>query len=295
MGTESQSEGSSSSHDVLNPTAGDNIEGDSTQPPKRSPAYVSPIPKIGTITPISPDIQIPALDRPRLSPFIGALLIGKPIDEDGDIVDEKTGQVLARAGGDLPSIVGRVVSNSQGDILGNDGELLGYVADVELGRTRPLISPEQPRSLFELMGKAANSLMVDHQGKMLDASGLIVGKFYCHEDSTHDADNAEGSKPNDKTERRQQQPSCQSPPLTPPTEQQPEQQKAQPTTGDSSNAGQRQGTEERKNAKAWKKENLDESPSDIFLDVKSTREGVQLTIRIPTVFPAPKAAPPVSP
>ncbi|EGS21282.1 uncharacterized protein CTHT_0031350 [Thermochaetoides thermophila DSM 1495] len=292
MGTESQSQ-RSSSQNILNPRAGDNIEGDPTQPTKRSPAYVSPIPKIGTFTPMFQDIQIPALGRPRLSSFIGTLLIGKPIDEDGDIVDEKTGQVLARAGGDLPSIVGRVVSNSQGDILGDDGKLLGYVADVELGRTRPPISPEQPRSLFELMGKAASSLMVDHQGNILDASGFIVGKFYCHEDAIHDADNAEGNMPpNDKTERRQQQPSCQSQHLTTPPEQQPEQQKAQPT-GDSSNAGQNQGSE-RTNARAWKKESPEESPSDIFLDVKSTREGVQLTIRIPTVFPAPRLAPPDS-
>ena len=46
--------------------------------------------------------------------------------------------------------------------------------------------------------------------------------------------------------------------------------------------------EEKQNAQSWRKEDKGESPSDIFLDVKSTREGIQLTILF---LPAPELWP----
>ncbi|KAK0641513.1 hypothetical protein B0T16DRAFT_515751 [Cercophora newfieldiana] len=168
--------------------------------------------------------------RPKLPPFVGSFLRGKTVDESGDIRDDKTGQLLARAGGDLPSIVGRKVSNSQGDILGDDGELLGKRREEELERER-----EKER-------------MERGEGK-----------------------GAEEEKGGED-----------------PVPQQPEQEKKQ------ERPPRRTEEERRENAQAWRKENPGESPSDIFLDVKSTTEGIQLTIRIPTVFGGQQVRPNIS-
>jgi hypothetical protein len=281
----------------------------------RSPAYVAPIPKIGSIKSVSPGIQINTPDRPELPAFVGSLLIGKLVDEDGDIVDEETGQVLAHAAGDLPSMMGRRVSNAQGDILGDDGELLGYVADIEWPRARPPPT-SAPRSLADLMGRATSSLMVDHAGNILDGSGNVVGKFHDNNNPLHRKEKEEkeareraqsrgleegSEKPGDGQQQQQQQPPRPTP-LTPSSphgqeEKEKDQEKPQPQSAPSEESQRkpRRTEEEReKNAEDWRKENPNESPSDIFLDVKSTREGIQLTIRIPTVFNGQQTTPHIS-
>ncbi|KAK4165278.1 hypothetical protein QBC43DRAFT_209024 [Cladorrhinum sp. PSN259] len=274
----------------------------------KSPAYVAPIPKIGSIPKISPSGISLTAERPKLPPFVGSFLVGKTVDESGDIVDERTGQVLARAGGDLPEIVGRKVSNREGDILGDNGELLGYVADVEIERksgTSPqLPQAGQPRSLFDLMGRSNASLMVDHLGNILDANGEVVGRLHDNNNPLHRKERddeatreriqqmaaagpsstrkqqppkmaqEEPSPPPKSPKRRSQSQPPQSPPPLP-----------QPQPAEQSQPRPRRTEDERRqNAEAWRKENPGESPSDIFLDVKSTTEGIQLTIRIPTVF-----------
>ncbi|KAM7203832.1 hypothetical protein V8F20_003838 [Naviculisporaceae sp. PSN 640] len=280
------------------------------------PAYVAPIPKIGPIPPvppISPSFGIPvsaAPERPKLPPFVGSFLLGKKVDEYGDIVDERTGQVLARAGGDLPSIVGREVSNRQGDILGDNGELLGYVADIEIERkgsgSRTASgsgSPglPQPRSLFEIMSRSNASLMVDHLGNILDTEGNVVGKFHDNNNPLHRKNKEEREtkeepekKPvpaaqeqheegddrtqgNESSKQKQKEPEKQPAPSAEEPEQ--ESESSQPRRP------RRTEEERRANAQAWRKENPGESPSDIFLDVKSTTEGIQLTIRIPGNYP----------
>ncbi|KAK5660428.1 hypothetical protein OQA88_12972 [Cercophora sp. LCS_1] len=251
------------------------------------PAYVAPIPKIGSIPPISPTIP----ERPALPPFVGSFLMGKPVDESGDIIDDKTGQVLARAGGDLPSIVGRRVSNRQGDILGDDGELLGYVADIEIerkGSTSSAQSPRSlgPRSLFELMGRSNASLMVDEAGNILDAGGNVVGKFHDNNNPLHRKEKEEKEKEKSYAPEEQKpppKPAREEPPTKPEAESEPEQRRPRRTE-----------EERRANAEAWRKEKPGESPSDIFLDVKSTTEGIQLTIRIPTVFGGQQVRPNIS-
>lgn len=276
----------------------------------KSPAYVAPIPRIGIISPkVSPGIQISATDRPELPSSVGTLLIGKLIDEDGDVIDEETGQVLAHAAGDLPSMVGRRVSNAQGDILSDDGELLGYVADIEWPKDRPP-STAPPRSLFDVMGRATSSLMVDQAGNILDASGNVVGTFHDNNNPLHrkekeEKDAREGlqqepreqsGKQPEEEDARQQRSSVPIP--TPTSPQQTEEQakaRSESTTGGKSQTRPRRTEEEsRQNAEAWRKENPNESPSDIFLDVKSTREGIQLTIRIPTVFNGQQTTPHIS-
>lgn len=270
-----------------------NSETEQQDPPERprTPAYVAPIPKIAAIPQISPATQISTTERPQLSPLIGSLLVGKTVDEYGDIIDEKTGTVLAHAAGDLPSLVGRKVSNSMGDILGDSGELLGYVTDVETGRgssaNLPPAPPAMPRSLFDMMGRSTASLMVDHLGNIIDANGNVVGKF-------HDNNNPLHRKEKEEREARERStpgaephagppPPAHQPPEKPEDEQQ-EQERPRSPPSQGQPRPRRTEEERRQNAQAWRKENPSESPSDIFLDVKSTRDGIQLTIRIPTVF-----------
>ncbi|KAK4146561.1 uncharacterized protein C8A04DRAFT_25477 [Dichotomopilus funicola] len=293
----------------------------------KTPAYVAPIPKIGGIPKISPGIsgiQISDANRPQLPDFVGELLKGKLVDEDGDIIDEKIGQVLAHAAGDLPSMVGRRVANVQGDILGDNGELLGYVADVEWPRARPPPSTTtggQPRSLFDLMGRATSSLMVDHAGNILDGEGNVVGKFHDNNNPLHrkekeeraEVEKQKGSTGDDETEQSPAPAPKPPPPQSAEQHQQeyeeesgqddedeedPEQEPSQSPPGGNDEKQQkrprRTEEERRKNAEAWRKENPNESPSDIFLDVKSTREGIQLTIRIPTVFNGQQTTPHIS-
>jgi hypothetical protein len=224
--------------------------------------------------------------------LIGALLVGKVVNEDGDIVDEGSGQVLARTAGDLPSMVGRRISNAQGDILGDNGELLGYVADIEWGLARPPPTAS-PRSLFDVMGRARSSLMVDHLGNILDPSGNVVGKFLdknnpLHRKEKEEREARERREALPKDDQEKQPPH----PTAAPPQQQQEQSESAPPQGQQ--RPRRTEEERRRNAEAWRKENPNESPSDIYLDVKSTREGIQLTIRIPTTFNGQQSTPHIS-
>ncbi|KAH7626352.1 hypothetical protein B0T09DRAFT_350659 [Sordaria sp. MPI-SDFR-AT-0083] len=289
------------------------------------PAYVSPIGKIGPIGSIpkissSPSnsekggISVSPGSRPQLPAFIGSYLKGKTVDEYGDIIDPQTGTILARAGGDLPSIVGRQVSNSQGDILGDEGELLGYVEDVEIGKKTA--SPEKPMmSLAEVMSKNKATLMVDHEGNILDAQGNVVGKFLDKNNPMHkerqEKEEREKRQRQKKQEqkvmgkgkgkaREEEQEEDGGIPAPPQYEEADEDKDEDEEEGEGgpedeeeeeksqreqqSRPPRRTEEERRANAAAWRKENPGESPSDIFLDVKSTTEGIQLTIRIPTVF-----------
>lgn len=283
---------SNSTDDIIEIESAQSDEEEESQKPTslpertKTPAYVAPIPKIGSIPPISPNIP----ERPSLPPFVGSFLLGKQVDESGDIIDDKTGQVLARAGGDLPSIVGRRVSNRQGDILGDDGELLGYVADIEIERKGSTSSAQSPRtpgpkSLLDLMRRSSASLMVDEAGNILDANGNIVGKF-------HDNNNPLHRKEKEKEKEKTPAPETQKP--LPPQPMQEEPQQDEPGPEPEQRRPRRTEEERRANAEAWRKEKPGESPSDIFLDVKSTTEGIQLTIRIPTVFGGQQVRPNIS-
>lgn len=300
------------------------------------PAYVAPIPKIGPISPISP-VSHPfgtPPGRPPLPKFVGSFLVGRTVDEAGDIVDETTGQVLARAAGDLPSIVGRTVSNSKGDILGDDGELLGWVADLEIerkGSNAGGISPSIPfsgaspvgaslagmKSLAEMMGRANASLMVDPVGNILDTEGNVVGKFHDNNNPAHRKEREEQERAKaaalkaaadravrqavaaQEAEKRAEAAEAdagegaakQAP--TPPEEDEEGEHEPECKCSCGKKKPRRTEEERRENAAAWRKEKPGESPSDIFLDVKSTTEGIQLTIRIPTVFNGSQVRPTV--
>lgn len=259
--------------------------------PKDSPAYVAPIggiPKIPSIDPIehnfhpTPPPEGESSDPPKRLPIYQIPkdhLVGKTIDEFGDILDDE-GDVLGRVEGDLPSMVGRTISNARGDVLGDEGELLGYVAEVETGEGQQQESKQQPPTwdLAEVMkamaaaGQGPGGLRVDPFGNILDAEGNVVGSF--HDNKTGFGKKAEqdGSGKSGKSGKARSKQSGS--------------KQRHETSGSGDQAESSSESPPRENAQSHRKEPEERkpSPSDIFLDVKSTTEGIQLTIRIPTVF-----------
>lgn len=289
---------------ATSPSPEDNIKPneDDSQPPQqpestpqdKPPANVTPIPRIGPIAPMA-SISPASPTRPKLPPHVGSFLMGKTVDDSGDIIDVKTGQVLARAAGDLPSMVGRTVSNRQGDILGDDGELLGYVADIEIepqGSASASPPPGvKPKSLFEVMGRSNASLMVDEEGNILDTSGNVVGKFHDNNNPLHRKEREEREAREKAEGKKEDKKEAGEGPRPKPIPSIPNPRFAD---GEETRPHRRTEEERKENAEAWRKEKPDESPSDIFLDVKSTVEGIQLTIRIPTVFRGQQMKPNIS-
>lgn len=208
-------------------------------------------------------------------------LVGMTIDEWGDIVDDK-GEVLGRVEGDLPSMIGRQVSNARGDVLGDDGGLLGYVAEIGPGKGHPeppkqavpTWSLEDVEKAMAAAGKGPGGLRVDPFGNILDAEGNSVGSFH---DNVSGFGRKSGAFPESAPISDAEDSRSQSRP-----DSRPKQPKAKPAPRSEKPEGT--ATERRDKAQRQRKEENPLNPSDIFLDVKSTTEGIQLTIRIPTVF-----------
>ncbi|ROW04594.1 hypothetical protein VMCG_05071 [Cytospora schulzeri] len=255
--------------------------------PKDSPAYVAPIGsvKVPPIEPISfpkppPEDSPEAAGKTPVYQIPKDHLVGKKIGDFGEIVDEKGG-VLGRVEGDLPSMVGRTISNARGDVLGDDGELLGYVAEVETGEgQQKQSSPQHPTwDLADVMkamaaqGEGPGGLRVDPFGNILDGEGNVVGSFHDNRSGFGRKKAPGGGNGNDGGSKARSQSSQ---PKEAPKENKPDGQ-----TGASASQSQPP-----RNAQSFRNqpEERQESPSDIFMDVKSTTEGIQLTIRIPTVF-----------
>lgn len=279
------------SGDSPGPEQGQNPGGLRKKTPKDSPAYVAPIggiPKINPIEPIehnfhpTPPPEGESPDQPKKLPIYQISkdhLVGKTIDEFGDILDDE-GAVLGRVEGDLPSMVGRTISNARGDVLGDDGELLGYVAEVETGEGQQQESKEQPPTwdLAEVMkamaaaGQGPGGLRVDPFGNILDAEGSVVGSF-------HDNKNGFGKKVNDGESGKSGNPA-----KARSKQSGSEQKHKTPESGEQAESSFESRPRENAQSHRNEPEERKPSPSDIFLDVKSTTEGIQLTIRIPTVF-----------
>ncbi|KAI1092047.1 hypothetical protein F5B19DRAFT_238325 [Rostrohypoxylon terebratum] len=187
---------------------------------------VSPIPKIPKIAPIG---MAPPPDLRRLALGVG----GHVIDDVGNIVNGSE-EVLGHVTGDLPAMVGREVADN-GEVYGDDGEVIGYVSENFVGPPPPADIPE----------KILGGLKVDHEGNILDTNGNIIGRF--NEKAGENGDLASFMKPSKSGESQ-------------PDDEPQEKKKPQVNA------------------------HTGGSPSDIFLDVKSTTDGIQLTIRIPTTF-----------
>lgn len=305
------------------------IIGHVTDAYQKEPAYIAPIGPIGAIPgvdgvegvePLGPrgvsgEDHVPSSNRPRFPVWLTARLVGKTIDEYGNLVDTD-GSVLGRVAGDLPSMVGRAVSSKRGDVLGDDGELLGYVAEIadknqrkgkeveveEEGEVytdagsdvegpaededeKAGASSQQtssPTSIDQYIGIPSASLQVDHRGNILDSLGNIIGHF---------RDTSKDPKPEEGTAGAATAGSHQGPKRPMPDHGGSQGPAAAPGPGSGPRQGESAGGAAGSggrptNAADFKKEN--ESPSDIFLDIKSTTEGIQLTIRIPTVFAGPQ-------
>lgn len=282
------------------------------------PAPVTPIGKLPRIPSIEPlntnphptppsSAKAPTSKKTPIHEVNKDHLVGKIVDEWGDILDDD-GAVLGRVEGDLPSMVGRKISNPRGDVLGDDGGLLGYVAEVGPEGNHQKFEQQQEyegqhatpeyevegeekdedeaptRSLDEVMkamtaaGKGPGGLRVDMFGNILDANGNLVGSFH---DKATGFGRKSGAFPDtdcsDHASASESKPRTKSKPKSRPSEPQ-----VKPTPVSDKPMGT--ATERRDKAQAQKKEENPLNPSDIFLDVKSTTEGIQLTIRIPTVF-----------
>lgn len=250
--------------------------------PKDSPAYVAPIGgvKVPPIEPISFPKPPPEDQNNPVHQIPKDHLVGKKIDDFGEIVDEdKT--VLGRVEGDLPSMVGRTISNGRGDVLGDDGELLGYVAEVETGKGQQKQSePQHPTwDLGEVMkamaakGDGPGGLRVDPFGNILDREGNVVGSFHDNRTGFGSKKAPGGGNGNDGGSKARSQSS------------QPREATGENKSDEQAGPSESQSQPPR-NAQSFRNqpEERKESPSDIFMDVKSTTEGIQLTIRIPTVF-----------
>lgn len=238
---------------------------------KDSPAYVAPIgniPKIPSIEPIrsNPHPTPPPEDgtaSPRKPPVHQTPkehLVGHTIDEFGDIVDDN-GDVLGRVEGDLPSMIGRAISNARGDVLGDDGELLGYVAEVGAGEgdEKPAKQEVPTWSLADIMktmaaaGKGPGGLRVDPFGNILDPEGSVVGSFHDNMSGFGKKSGAPNGSPlpNGAAEKQSR-----------PREQGPQETPRQDEAGDE--AGASSQSKPRENAQSHRKEDPKESPSDIF-------------------------------
>lgn len=146
-------------------------------------------------------------------------LEGKYVDEFGNILDWN-GTVLGRVEGDLPSMVGRPVSES-GQIHDADGEAVGYVSE---NHAKP--------PLKELDG----GLRVDDDGNIFNADGTAIGKL------------------NEAPKKEE-------------TEEAPKKEECSCNSSSSAPKGP-----------------AAPNPSEIYLDVKSTFDGIQIILKIPTIF-----------
>lgn len=272
-------------------TLGGSIKKKTSRDPPADVPPIGHIPRIPSVEPLgsNPHPTPPPEDNHTKQPKVPIYeakkdhLVGMIIDEWGDILDDH-GEVLGRVEGDLPSMISRKVSNARGDVLGDDGGLLGYVAEIGPGKGHPeppkqavpTWSLEEVEKAMAAAGKGPGGLRVDPFGNILDADGNAVGSFHDNvsgfgrksgafpEDTPNANGNHEEGRPRSKPESRPKQPKAKPAPRS---------EKPQGTA-----------TERRDKAQNQRREENAFNPSDIFLDVKSTTEGIQLTIRIPTVF-----------
>ncbi|KAI2470201.1 hypothetical protein F4781DRAFT_186080 [Annulohypoxylon bovei var. microspora] len=159
-------------------------------------------------------------------------------------------------GGNVVDDVGNIVDGS-GKVLGHaTGDLPAMVGkkvadDGEVygdgGEVIGYVSENftGPPPPTDIPEKALGGLKVDHEGNILDNNGNIIGRF--NEKAGENGDLAPFLKPSQTGESQ-------------PEDDEPQEKKPKVNA------------------------HTGGSPSDIFLDVKSTTDGIQLTIRIPTTF-----------
>ncbi|KAH7028006.1 uncharacterized protein B0I36DRAFT_328431, partial [Microdochium trichocladiopsis] len=213
----------------------------------RSSANVTPIPRIGRISPI----QKPEGGTTMKLPDLASGLEGYAVDDVGNVVNEK-GKVLGYVTGDLPSMVGKKIAQG-GKIYDDNGEVLGHVTEnftlAGMDGQNEDEDDEDEDSEDDLTD-ALNGLRVDHDGNILDKKGNIVGRL----------NQRPAPSSRKRQEQNQEQPSSQAKDTEPGKE----------PDGRNKNKGRSPAV-----------------PADICLDVKSTYDGIQIIIKIPTMFDKP--------
>jgi len=204
----------------------------------QTPAKVTPISRIGRISPIMKPEGGTTMKLPNLADG----LEGFAVDDVGNVVDEK-GKVLGYVAGDLPSMVGKKVAEG-GKVYDENGEVLGHVTENFLN------DEEDNEDDSDDLTDALNGLRVDHDGNILDTQGNIVGRL-------NEPPAGNGKKRQDQDQQQQQKSSAQS------------------------NGTDQNKKPDRKNPNKGRSPAV---PADISLDVKSTYDGIQIIIKIPTMF-----------
>jgi hypothetical protein len=196
---------------------------------------------------ISPIPKIPKVTpiSSKIPPDLARLAKGL----GGNTVDD-VGNIVDESGKVLGHATGDLPSmigkkiSDNGEVYGDEGELIGFVTENFTEHAPEKETPQSPAEQPATPMPLPGGLSVDTDGNILDSAGNIIGRL--------------NNKPS------------QSGPLIPLDEG----FKSTPKTETKSEQGDEDKSEDKKNA----------IPADIFLDVKSTPDGIQLTIRIPTVF-----------
>lgn len=151
--------------------------------------------------------------------------------------------------GNIVDASGKVLGHATGDLPAMVGRKVAENGEVygENDEVAGYVSENfvNPPAPADIPGDVLGGLKVDHEGNILDTSGNIIGRF-----NEKAAENG-GLGPFRKRSK----------------------------TGDTQT---KEDPQEEKKPKV--NAHTGGSPSDIFLDVKSTTDGIQLTIRIPTTF-----------
>jgi hypothetical protein len=203
----------------------------------------------GESTPTMPQPQEQELQK------LAAGLEGKYVDEFGNILDWD-GTVLGRVQGDLPSMVGRPVT-ADGQVLDEDGEVAGQVCD------NYIEPPSEPEP--KLKPLASGGLKVDDEGNIYDDQGNKIGRL--DKPIKDGADKL--SETSGSIKRRENHGG--------------DQKQGQGQSQQGHQGGGSTGTTNTNDA-APGGAPKPPRPDELFLDVKSTYDGIQLTIKIPTVF-----------
>ncbi|KAI2629972.1 hypothetical protein GGR54DRAFT_288040 [Hypoxylon sp. NC1633] len=153
--------------------------------------------------------------------------------------------------GNVVDTSGKVLGHATGDLpamvgrkVADSGEVYGDNGEVIGYVSENFTGPPPPPA--DIPSHVLGGLKVDHEGNILDMNGHIIGRF-----------NEKAGEHDDLAPFLRR-----------------------PGTGESQNEDNKSREEKKPKVNA----HTGGSPSDIFLDVKSTTDGIQLTIRIPTTF-----------
>ncbi|KAI9739459.1 MAG: hypothetical protein M1818_005147 [Claussenomyces sp. TS43310] len=202
-------------------------------------------------------------------------LVGKVVDESGNIVDEN-GDILGKATGLINDIAGKRV-NEAGQIVDEEGNVLGKVGEItpsaaavsEGGLEKSAGDAEKDAETAPDLAAGLVGKVVTDAGYIVDESGKVVGRV--EGDITEmvgrpvspsgEILTAEGEVVGRVVEN-----------LLLPTDE-----------GDAKGEGH-ENVEAAGGSGAGAGEDPGGDPTDIYLNIQSTKEAITITIRVPTVF-----------